>query len=379
MPIYQRKSGVWYIDIRAPSGSRIRQSTGTQNKQEAQRLHDKLKHDLWQQEKLDQKPPRLWEEAALRWLHEKQEKKSIQSDICRLRGLSMFKGIYLHNLTRDLVMHSIAKTMQGKANATKNRYLALVRAILNKAANEWLWIDKAPKITLYREPKRRIRWLTPAEAERLIAALPEYMADMATFSLATGLRQSNVINLRWQQLDLQRGVAWVDASESKSGRAIGIALNQTALNVIQKQMGKHKEYVFTHSKGRRLHSISSRIWRNALAAAGISDFRWHDLRHTWASWLVQKGIPLDVLQEMGGWESIEMVQRYAHLAPEHLHRHAALLDDLAFTQDTKDTNWTHENNPSAKEKSLNDCLDFEKSGGSGGVRTHDQGIMSPLL
>ena len=141
MPIYQRKSGVWYIDIRAPSGSRIRQSTGTQNKQEAQRLHDKLKHDLWQQEKLDQKPLRLWEEAALRWLHEKQEKKSIQSDIYRLRGLSMFKGIYLHNLTRDLVMHSIAKTMQGKANATKNRYLALVRAILNKAANEWLWIE----------------------------------------------------------------------------------------------------------------------------------------------------------------------------------------------------------------------------------------------
>ena len=71
-------------------------------------------------------------------------------------------------------------------------YLALVARHLNKTANEWLWIDKAPKITLYREPKRRIRWLTPAEAERLIAALPEYMADMATFSLATGLRQSNV-------------------------------------------------------------------------------------------------------------------------------------------------------------------------------------------
>ena len=193
MPIYQRKSGVWYIDIRAPSGSRIRQSTGTQNKQEAQRLHDKLKHDLWQQEKLDQKPLRLWEEAALRWLHENRKRKASKAIFTGCADFPCLKGIYLHNLTRDLVMHSIAKTMQGKANATKNRYLALVRAILNKAANEWLWIDKAPKITLYREPKRRIRWLTPAEAERLIAALPEYMADMATFSLATGLRQSNVI------------------------------------------------------------------------------------------------------------------------------------------------------------------------------------------
>lgn len=109
------------------------------------------------------------------------------------------------------------------------------------------------------------------------------MADIAVFSLATGLRQRNVLNLRWRQLDLQHGVAWVEAEDSKSGRAIGIALNQTALSVIQKQMGKHEEYVFTHSHGQRLKYISSRIWKNALAKAGICDCRWHDLRHTWAS------------------------------------------------------------------------------------------------
>ncbi len=93
-------------------------------------------------------------------------------------------------------------------NSTKNRYLALIRAILNKAADEWLWLEKAPKVSLYREPKRRIRWLTPHEANRLIEALPEYMADMVVFSLATGLRQSNVLRLQWSQLDLSRNVAW---------------------------------------------------------------------------------------------------------------------------------------------------------------------------
>ena len=375
MPIYKRNN-VWYIDISTESGSRIRQSAGTKNQQEAQRLHDKLKHELWQQAKVGEMPKRFWEEAALRWLHEKKDKKSIQSDIVRLRGLSVFNGYYLHELTREFVMGSIEKIKQGKTNATKNRYIALVRAILNKAANEWLWLDKAPKLMLHREPKRRIRWLTPDEAKRLVAALPEYMADMAVFSLATGLRQRNVLNLRWRQLDLQRGVAWVEAEDSKSGRAIGIALNQTALSVIQKQMGKHEEYVFTHSRGQRLKYISSRIWKNALVKAGICDCRWHDLRHTWASWLVQKGVPLNILQEMGGWESIEMVQRYAHLAPEHLARHAGLIDEMALC---KDTNQTHPKIAETKDDNLIDCLDYGKSGGSGGFRTHDQGIMSPLL
>ena len=66
----------------------------------------------------------------------------------------------------------------------------------------------------------------------------------------------------------------------------------------------------------------------ALRRAGIDDFRFHDLRHTWASWLVQAGVPLSVLQEMGGWESIEMVRRYAHLAPNHLTEHARQIDSI---------------------------------------------------
>ncbi|WP_252389349.1 site-specific integrase, partial [Escherichia coli] len=69
-------------------------------------------------------------------------------------------------------------------------------------------------------------------------------------------------------------------------------------------------------------------WLSACRRAGIEDFRFHDLRHTWASWLIQSGVPLSVLQEMGGWESIEMVRRYAHLAPNHLTEHARKIDDI---------------------------------------------------
>lgn len=71
---------------------------------------------------------------------------------------------------------------------------------------------------------------------------------------------------------------------------------------------------------------SNKAWRSALKRAGIEDFRFHDLRHTWASWLVQSGVPISALQEMGGWESVEMVRRYAHLSPNHLTEHAKQID-----------------------------------------------------
>lgn len=298
------------------------------------------------------KPERLWEEAAVRWIKEQGgKKKSINDDISRLRGLSQFKGVFLHHMNRDFIMRVVGGLTC--SDSTKNRYLALIRAILNKAAKEWQWLDDVPKITLYREARRRIRWLTREEAQKLIAALPEYLSDMAVFSLATGLRQRNVLELKWEQIDLNRRTAWIYPDEAKSGRSIGVALNQTALGVLGKQMGKHSSFVFTYPNGNPVKSISSRIWKNALTEAGITDFRWHDLRHTWASWLVQSGVPLAALQEMGGWESISMVQRYAHLAPEHLHEHAAVLDGVGLGFGT---NSAHPRIGGGKEKSLNDCL-----------------------
>ena len=332
MSIYKRPNGYWYVDLCTKSGQRIRQSTGTKNKEEAHRLYDKLKYELWSSNHFEEKPMKLWEEAAVRWIDEMGAKKSIDKDLSRLRCLSVMRENYLQYLSRDYIMAGVAN--KKCFNSTKNRYLALIRAILNKAVKEWGWLDSAPHLTLYREPKRRIRWLTKDEASRLIEALPPYMADMAVFSLATGLRQRNVLDLTWSQVDLSGRTAWVAPDESKSGKALGVALNNTAVEVLEKQKGKHPRFVFTNTSGNKVQSISSRIWRNALEEAGISDFRWHDLRHTWASWLVQAGVPLAALQEMGGWESIEMVRRYAHLSAEHLQSHAALLDEIVFVNGT---------------------------------------------
>ena len=104
-------------------------------------------------------------------------------------------------------------------------------------------------------------------------------------------------------------------------------LNAEAVLLIRKWIGKHQTHVFSFN-GRPIIQVSTKAWYKGLAAAGIEDFRWHDLRHTWASWHVQNGTPLFALQELGGWESPEMVRRYAHMSADHLAPYADRLCEL---------------------------------------------------
>ena len=347
--IYQR-NGTWYIDIRTADGERIRRTAGTQDRAKAEALLEQLKHELWQQQKLGVKPKRLWDEAAVKWIHEKGGKKSIRDDIARLRYLAALRGRELGSLDRRFIMQTVEALPCG--NSTKNRYLALIRAILNKAEREWEWIDKAPKLTLYREPKKRIRWLKPEEAQRLLDVLADgypLLHDLAAFSLATGLRQRNVLDLKWEQIDLHRRTAWIEADQAKGGQAISVPLNQTAMQILTVKP-RRIGYVFVQPNGRKLQNISSKVWKKCLEKAGIENFRWHDLRHTWASWLIQRGVPMAVLKEMGGWENAKMVERYAHLSSENLLKHADVLDTI----------WTqgqNQQNGGQRKNHLNTCLD----------------------
>ena len=159
---------------------------------------------------------------------------------------------------------------------------------------------------------------------RALGRLLEHQADMAAFSLATGLRAANVTGLQWQQVDLTRQLAWVHPDQAKARRAIAVPLNGEAMALLRKPVGKHPTYVFSYN-GVPITQVSTKAWYAALGRAGIVDFRWHDLRHVWATWHVQNGTPLFALQELGGWQSPEMVRRYAHLAADHLAPYAQRL------------------------------------------------------
>jgi integrase len=248
----------------------------------------------------------------LRWLDENAHKASIKNDITAICHFTKYwRGLDIAKIKRDEIAQAVGD-LKCK-DSTRNRYIAVVRAILTRAAKEWGCLEQIPPIRTYKEKKKRIRWLTPLEADNLIRALPAHYAEIARFALATGLRMSNILELEWSQVNLQRRIAWIHGDQAKAGRDIKVPLSDEAVAVIRERLGKDNARVFGYYK-----RIESRIWKRAVALAGLEDFRFHDLRHTWASWHVQNGTPLPVLQELGGWECIEMVQRYAHLATDHL-------------------------------------------------------------
>lgn len=324
----RKRGAVWWIDFATPSGERIRRSTETANKAQAQELHDKLKGEVWRRQRLGDRPKHIWQDAAVRWLREQAHKASLKDDKQKLRWLDRYLANRdLESINRTLIdAITEAKQAEGCSNATVNRTLGLIRSILRKCTRDWEWLDRAPAVRLLKEPTRRIRFLTHHQARTLLRELPQHLRDMAAFTLATGLRAANVTGLTWEQVDLSRKLAWIHPDQAKARKAIAVPLNDTAMQVLRDQRGKHATSVFTY-EGQRIKQVSTRAWHRALKRAGIEDFRWHDLRHTWASWHMQSGTPLFALQELGGWESERMVRRYAHLAAEHLAAYVEKLKD----------------------------------------------------
>lgn len=331
----RKRGSCWWIDVIAPNGERIRRSTATSDKALAQEYHDRLKAELWRLAKLGERPRHTWNDAVVRWLKESAHKATIGNDKVHLRWLDRYLGSkQLDTISRALIDRiTDAKQAEGVSNATVNRVLEVLRAILRKCVNEWEWLDRVPQVRMLKEPTRRIRFLDRAEARRLLDCLPAHLADMAAFTLATGLRRANVTGLHWSQVDLVRRLAWIHPDQAKARKAIAVPLNADAVLVLRRWLGKHPTHVFSF-RGKPVVQVSTKAWYEALERAEIHDFRWHDLRHTWASWHVQNGTPLFALQELGGWESPEMVRRYAHLSAEHLAPYADRLCALRVVEES---------------------------------------------
>jgi integrase len=149
------------------------------------------------------------------------------------------------------------------------------------------------------------------------------MRDAALVAVSTGLRESELFGLTPAHIDLAQRNAWVANDKAKSGRARSVPLNDDACDVIERRLRQTKRYVFTREgNDKRISMHDYYTFERACQHIGIEDFHWHDLRHTWASWHIQQGTPLMALKELGGWETLEMVRKYAHLAPNHIAAHA---------------------------------------------------------
>lgn len=318
MSLYKR-GGVWWIDLRH-RGMRIRRSAATADKEEAQRQHDELKARLWRSRLVSR---RTFTDAAREWLLEAERD---PADKYRLRALE-----YADRPLSEVTSASLQAAITNKSASTYNRYRALILAILNLARRRG-WIESVPAIPCRRQPPGRLRWLTAEQWCRLCHELPLHLKAPAAFALATGLRQANVTRLAWSQVDLQRRTAWIHADQAKGRKPIGVPLSEDAVAILECQRGEHAEWVFPYRR-KPLDKIRG-AWKRAVKRAGLEGFTFHGLRHTWASWHVANGTPLETLRQLGGWAKLHMVLKYAHLAPDHLRAAAGNAKPVSLGHET---------------------------------------------
>lgn len=333
MSIFKRKeNGPWWVDIATPSGQRIRRSTGTTVKKEAQQYHDKLKSEMWKLDKLEEKPEYLFEQALLDFLRSAEGLKDIATKKRHaIYWRSKFGGRTLNSLTSQEIIANIPTrhATDGRAisNATQNKYRNSISRILN-IAHQSGHIDKVPYIPKKKEPPIRVRWISKEQARTLIGTLSQdWMKAICSFALMTGARRTEILTMTWDKIDLIKKIAIVTNDVAKSGKARSLLLNDEAIALIKAQRGRHSKYVFVGRNCNPLQDINRKSFTLAAKKCLLLDFHFHDLRHTWASWHVQAGTPLFTLKELGGWETLEMVKKYAHLNADHLLEHA---NNVAF-------------------------------------------------
>ncbi len=315
MSLY-RVGEIWYIDLPHDKG-RIRRSTGTADKKAAQELHDTLRNQLWREEKLGERFI-TWGEAETKWLSMKDRG---LPDRYRLRSMAIPAQTRM-----PMSSGQTEELLASYSGATFNRALALIVAIHGAVGLD------GPKVKRRQVSSGRTRWLTQEEWKRLkpkLEAQSTLLAQAAEFTLNTGLRENNVLGLEWSQVDLRRRVAWIYGDQAKGGAPIGVPLNDGAMAILEARKGIDKVLVFGNPDY-VLYKASNRAWYQALRDAKLVGFRWHDLRHTWASWAVMSGVRLEELQQLGGWKTLAMVTRYAHLASEHLAGAAAKVKPVSL-------------------------------------------------
>lgn len=343
MPYQREDSDVWWVSYTDTSGKRVRRTTGTTDRKEAQALEAKWKLETHQSRQWDKQPSRTFDELMLAYLRETQGgKRSHDRDLNSTKRLKpFFTGRDLGTLKRPDVRVYIAKRKaDGVQPGTINREIGLLSAAINYARREWDWdIPNNVEGARLREPEGRVRSLEVEEAQRLIECAEQsiqatYLADFIRLALNTGCRRDEMLRLEWSRVDLKNNLFHLAGANTKSGKRRSVPLNLEARQALLNRARFRAEHcpaspwVFAYRNGERVGSVK-RSFTTACENAGIVDFRIHDLRHTCASWLVSAGQSLTAVRDLLGHSTVKMTERYAHLSPENVRQAVSVLDGVS--------------------------------------------------
>ena len=396
MSLYKR-GGIWWCSFRAKGHATVKESSGTANRAAAQEYHDRRAAEIWRFRRLGDRPRVCFADAAVEWLTGySRHKKSHEDDKLHLATMvALKKGdvpmlpVWLDELTtsRMTAIRDHLRIERSLAPVTLNKYLSVLSRIWHYAHEREL-VSAVPAIPTFRRRQkgsaRKFTVLTPEQASTFFKELPAHLLPMVRFALATGLRDSNVRGLRWENVDLVRRVARVWGEDAKAGELIAVPLSDDAMAVLQSCLGQHATHVFTFAKVGRKGKI---LWRRPITSgsnntgfrkarvrACLPKLRWHDLRHTWATWHAQAGTPAIVLQALGGWKDARMVRTYTHLAALDLLGHANAIRLPAAPLPAGTTSSTV-----ASADDRDDAQVVDLTGVADGIRTHNNRNHNPGL
>jgi len=322
MPGLVKRGGNWHIN-KVVDGVRICESTGTSRLEEAEKYLARRLETVRQATVYGVRPKRLFREAATKFLLENQHKRSIRSDGDTLKILDAYIGdlnleaIHMGTLQTYLV----TRQKEGVKNRTINYGLQVTRHILNLAASEWMdeygltWLASAPKIKLLSENDARKPYpLDWEEQDRLFAALPCHLQEMALFAVNTGCRDSEVCKLRWDYevsvpVTEIGSVFIIPGERVKNSEDRLVVLNRVARAVVERQRGKHSMYVFVYNN-KPIHHMLNNGWRKARKQTGLG-VRVHDLKHTFGRRLRSVGVSFEDRQDLLGHKSNRITTHYS--------------------------------------------------------------------
>jgi integrase len=329
-----KRGKVWWMYF-TYQGRQVRKSSGTPDRKLADAILSKLKVQIVEGQYFERAAAashtfiELMERYEKEHVARKLRHRGLKSYMANLR--SFFGRYTLAEITpKVIVAYKNKRYQDGMAPATINRELANLKKAFNLAMREWEWCHQNPvsRVSMEKENNKRDRWLNSEEEGRLLASCAPWLQDLVTFALNTGMRMGEILELTWRGVDFNRRT--VTVFRSKNGERRTIPANQAVLTVLKskaKVRSLATDRVFCSKAFTPIESGHlRRAFRLALKKAAIEDFHFHDLRHTFATTLVQNGIDLYKVQQLLGHKSPIMTQRYAHHYPESLRDGVEILD-----------------------------------------------------
>ena len=319
MAYRQKGSPYYWVSLTAPNGRKVRRSTKTTNAREAKNIEARGRVELAAGPNEPVRPPHTLAALLKMYLAASRAKRSHREDLIRATTLLSHIGdVDAYALSGADMQRYVSERSEKVSPSTVNRELALLSVAVNRAQVGGYPIPNPVRGHKQREPEGRLDWLTEDEAEKLLTGARQsgavYLADWITVALHTGLRHGEINQMKWA--DIKNGSVWIDGRQTKSGKRRVLPLTPDALAAIGRQP-KRAETVFSHEDGRPLRDVRTALAR-ACERVGMRVITPHLLRHTCASWLAQRGVPLYNIRLWLGHSTLAVTERYAHLAPEHL-------------------------------------------------------------